>query len=132
MNDELKAIGRRKRRRRSVETWLYDALGEEYCGSTTMPLDHRTLTWTSKDGCERVFVFLNDGFEVGFGYPHEWQVILRREDFHKVARWYVRQWAFGEWFGLRRVLWYRLLHRRVDRTRREVAHQRDAEGTTMF
>ncbi len=98
-----------------LENRLYDLLGDEFCGGTTMPLDHRALKWRSEDGVDRVFVFLNDAFEVGVGYPDQWQAIIRREDWHKMMRWYLRQWAFGEWFGLRRWAWYKLLHRRVNR-----------------
>ncbi len=65
----------------TIEDRLYDLLGDEFCGNTTMPLDHRSLKWTSDGGVDRVFVFLNDAFEVGIGYPDEWQVMLRRKEF---------------------------------------------------
>jgi len=121
----MKETGRRERR--SIEDRLYHLLGE----NDSVPLDWRTLAWRSKDGCDRVLVFLNDGFEIGIGYPHEWQVILSRKDFDMMIRWYLRQWAVGEWFGLRRALWYRLLNRRVERSKRAPL-QGDTEGTQTW
>lgn len=103
---------------KSFEERLYKLLGDEYCGNTTMPLDSRRLRWHSDDGVERVVMFVNDAHELGFGHPDEWQMIIRRSDFHRVILWYARQWAFSEWLGLRRWAWYRLLHRRVEATRR--------------
>ena len=98
-----------------LEHRLYELLSDEYCGNETMPLGNRSLRVTTPDGCERVVMFTNDAFDLGFGYPDEWQMIIRREYFHQVMRWYLKQWAFGEWFGLKRKIWYVLLHRKVTR-----------------
>lgn len=98
------------------ERRLYHVLSEKWCGNDAAPLNHRTL-YVDDDGCRRVFSFLNDSFEIGIGYPDRWHAIIRRPAIHKFIFWYLRQWAFGEWFGLRRWLWYRLLHRSCERTR---------------
>ena len=38
-------------------------------------------------------------------------------DFRRIALWYLWRWAGGEWFGLRRRLFYRRLFRRIDQRR---------------
>lgn len=101
----------------SVERFLYHWLSEKWCGNDMVPLDHRTFRW-SDHGCDYVFSFLGDAGEVGFGFPSEWHGIYRRKDFHRVIRWYIRQWMWSEWFGLRRWLWFKLLFRRVARHRK--------------
>lgn len=103
-------------RRFSFERWLFSALSDHVTGNDDIP-----LSWSSKHihdrGVERVIAFCNDSFEIGIGYPTEWHVIMRREAFHAMMRWYLGQWA-REWFGLRRWFWYKLLFRRVERSRR--------------
>lgn len=104
-----------KLRRFSLQNWLYHALSEDWCGNDSVPLDHRTLRVQEKDGCEYVFCILNDAFEVGIGYPNKWHGLYRREVFHRMIFWYLRQWIFGEWLGIRRWIWYKLLHARCKR-----------------
>jgi hypothetical protein len=38
-------------------------------------------------------------------------VAIPAEDFRKLALWYLWRWAWGEWFGLRRWLFYWNLRR---------------------
>jgi len=103
----------------SLEKWLYHLLSEKWCGNDMVPLDHRTL-YVNNHGCDYVFSFLNDSFEIGIGYPNKWHTILRRETIHKFIWWYLRLWIFSEWFGLRRYIWYKLLHRQVNRHKRSL------------
>ena len=42
---------------------------------------------------------------------------MAAEDFRKLALWYLWRWAWGEWFGLRRSLFYWDLHRRCKKQR---------------
>lgn len=66
-------------------------------------------------------MFLNDAFEIGIAVKWEenghvdegWKIIERTEDFRRIAAWYLWRWAWGEWFGLRRKLYYWNLHRSV-------------------
>lgn len=95
------------------ERMIYRWLSEDWCGNENVPLDHRTLYAQEKNGCEYVFSFLNDSFEIGIGYPNKWHGIYRREVINKFIRWYLWQWSVGEWFGLRRWIWYKMLNRRV-------------------
>lgn len=67
--------------------------------------------------------FLNDAFEIWIGETctdgdakgESWKFSCRTEHFRKFAIWYLWRWAWGEWFGLRRKLYYWDLHRRVVR-----------------
>lgn len=99
-------------RRFSFERWIYRRLSDHVTGSESVP-----LSWDSKRimdrGTERVIAFCNDAHEIGIGYPDKWHVIMRREAFHKMIRWYLYEWIVREWLGLRRYLWYKLLFRRV-------------------
>lgn len=109
---------RSKWQRFNFEDWIYSLLSEKWCGNDMVPLDHRTLHVKERETLEYVFSFLNDSFEVGIGYPSEWHVILKRKTFHKMLFWYLRRWIFSEWLGLRRYIWYKLLFRRCEKTRR--------------
>lgn len=67
--------------------------------------------------------FLNDAFEFWIGETYEegnfvddrWKWHCKTEVFRKLALWYLWRWAWGEWFGLRRKLFYWFLHRDVVR-----------------
>lgn len=43
----------------------------------------------------------------------KWAFSIAAEDFRRLALWYIRRWAWGEWFGLRRWLFYWFLDRDV-------------------
>mgnify|MGYP001612174797 CR=1 FL=1 len=104
--------------RRSFESVLYDWLGQEWCGTTGPPANHLTLYVEDPHLRDRKYVFstLNDGFELGIGYPHSWLCIIRKEVALKAA-WFIiwRWWIRGTWCGLRTAIWYWLLNRRVNR-----------------
>lgn len=101
----------------SWENRLYHILSTKWCGNEVPPLDHETLYVDDPHGCKYVFSFLNDSFEIGIGYPSQWNTILRRETIHKFIRWYLFKYVFIEWLGIRRWLWYKLLHRSVCRSK---------------
>lgn len=64
--------------------------------------------------------FLNDAFEIWIGETYTdgdvesggWKFSCRTEVFRRLALWYLWRWAWGEWFGLRRKLFYWDLRRR--------------------
>ena len=102
-------------RRFSFEDWFYRLISDHTVGGDAVP-----LSWSSKHfignrsgDLEYVLAFLDDSFSVGIGYPTSWNCILDRKIFHKMIIWYLWKWSFSEWFGLRRWVWYKLLHRRV-------------------
>jgi hypothetical protein len=122
----------------SLENWVYHLLSEKWCGNDMVPLDHRALYVDDKGKCWRerevhsdsltpygkdrmsvmnVFCFLNDSFDIGVGSPSRWHCMIRREAMNKFVWWYLRQRIFGEWCGLRRWAWYKLLFRRVYKSR---------------
>lgn len=94
---------------------LFNLVSDEYGGSRgSVPLNGKTITIEDKiSGVENVFGFLNDSFEIWFGYPTSWQFHMRRKTFHKMVLWYLKKWAFSEWFGLRRKLFYFLLTMKI-------------------
>jgi len=67
--------------------------------------------------------FTNDAFDVGLWIQWQegegkWDCMIAAEDFRKVAIWYLWRWAWGEWFGLRRRLFYIRLHKQVEAMRK--------------
>ena len=74
--------------------------------------------------------FLNDASEIWIEEKEEdavqmvserWVFSCRAEHFRKMALWYLWRWASGEWFGLRRWLYYKDLHRRCERFGERIA-----------
>lgn len=87
----------------------------------------KVQTYIDKEGKEyggryAVARFLNDAFEIGIGVKYvergkvdeAWKYIDSTKIFRYFALWYLWRWAWGEWFGLRRWLFYKDLHRRVE------------------
>lgn len=69
-------------------------------------------------------LFNNDAFDFWVWKRFEetdesrYVLTIAAEDFRKLALWYLWRWAWGEWFGLRRRLYYWHLHRMVMKMRR--------------
>ena len=68
--------------------------------------------------------FGNDAFEIwvaeqsierGEKQDERWVFHCRATTFRKIAFWYLWRWAWGEWFSLRRRLYYWDLHRRCQK-----------------
>lgn len=104
--------------------WLYKATGQDCGGTSAAPNDgvfspmfpsrqHGMSTGTEYFSAN----FDNDAYD--FRVWRKWtdeassktDFILAAEDFRKLALWYLGRWAWSEWFGLRRRLWYLALHR---------------------
>lgn len=114
-----------------VREWLlsYNPWGDDGVGGP--PNNGRSLTILVSEGekygrvqTHSIFTqFLNDAFEIWIGETHTdgdakdegWKFSCRTENFRKMALWYLWYWAWGEWFGLRRKLYYWDLHRRVSK-----------------
>lgn len=84
--------------------------GDEWCGHDAPPGGaHNGMNVSEPhDGVVRVIVSLNDGHEVGIGWPNEWHVIMRTETARLFALWVLKEWV-RRWFGLRDALYYRAL-----------------------
>lgn len=65
--------------------------------------------------------FNNDAHEIWIGETYQegehvddrWKWHCSTKTFKKLALWYLWRWAWGDWFGLRRKLFYWFLHRDV-------------------
>lgn len=127
-NDPQAAVSKHPRwdrlRNEGIEGLAYRLVSDE---NEHVPLNWASIT-VDDQGCKRVFAFLNDSSEIGIGWPSEWHATIRREAIHKFIRWYLWKWGWGEWFGLRRWIFYKLIHRRVERMRRQLPPQ----GTHRF
>jgi hypothetical protein len=111
-----------------IENWLYRALGSEWCGNTIVPCDNLVLRWTEQ-GTESVAAVSDDAFVLYLGTPSRWEWSIRRQHVLRLA-WFIIRWRiFGEWLGVRRAIWYWLLHRRCERSNRLAKLLRErAEG----
>lgn len=95
--------------------------GPEWCGNDTVPGDHLTLQIPLRGGTShddvQVYATGNDGFDLLIGYPHKWHWSTDRVSARRLA-WFIlwTWWARGEWFGLRRRIYYRALTAHLDST----------------
>jgi hypothetical protein len=114
-----------------IENWLYEKLGGEWCGNVCPPGDMETLRWVEQ-GKECVASVWNDGFELMVGSPSRWEWSIRREYAPRLA-WFIlwHWWIRWEWFGLRRFLWYWLLHRKCERSNRLGKMFRERESASL-
>lgn len=109
-----------RRPRLRLEERLFDALGEEWGGSANPPGDHLSIHIRDyePDQFGRPVYYVaatsNDGFDLWLGKSYEWDTFMSASEARRLA-WFIlwRWWGRGTWFGLRRWIWYRLLHRRV-------------------
>ena len=71
---------------------------------------------TDEDGDPEIMITttIGKGFEVCLGTPHTYQAAYKAKDARRLA-WFIlwTWWAKGTWFGLKRRLWYKALHRKV-------------------
>jgi len=114
-----------KRRRRLPRPDFYKWLGDQLCGSPVPPGSTQHLDFIDKMGLDwHISTSSNDGFWLSIGYGGETKVDFWDNDARRVA-WFIlwKWWAKSTWFGLKRALWYRLLHRRVRQTAARWDHE---------
>jgi hypothetical protein len=102
---------------------VYNVTGTDWCGNNSPPLVDKTLlkynfeddpkAWDGK--AYSVATFVEDGHEIGFGYGDEWKWFIDRKVFSKIVRRYIFIWAWHNWFGLRDWLYFKALHKIVQR-----------------
>ncbi len=110
-DDQRVSVDTRPRwRQKSLEAHVYSLLSTQWCGNDMAPLSNETFYRG-----ERVAAIREDGFSVCVGTNDEWIYCFNRDEFQAMALWYLRIWALKDWFGLRRWLWFKLLHRRCER-----------------
>ena len=64
-------------------------------------------------------VWIWERFEEQGSVDESWKFSCPARAFRRMALWYLWRWAWGEWFGLRRKLFYWDLHRRCEKMRKE-------------
>jgi hypothetical protein len=111
----------------SFDKWIYEHLGDEWCGNVVPPNDHQSLYFDMNtyrtlrevpEGCSHdihVISWSEDACSLWIGSMDEWHTHFPRHAALKLTRWLLWRWAVGEWFGLRRWLWFQALQRIVDR-----------------
>jgi hypothetical protein len=99
-----------------LSNWIYEHLGDRWCGSAVPPGDHRNLPF----GHKMVAYVFDDGGWLHIGWRDEMMANrITAADARKVAVFILWDWwALGTWFGLKRKLWYWALHRKVGSYRR--------------
>jgi len=115
----------------SIWRWLYNVAGRDFGGTTAAPNDG---TWSpmftsrqhgmSTGHAWFAMTFGNDSFDVVIYTQYTDEAhsrvyfMMAADDFRGLALWYLWRWAWGEWFGVRRWLWYATgrLCRRVEVT----------------
>lgn len=84
---------------------------------TKPPMDHLKKYYTK----DELICFCNDGGEVWFGRSDSWYHFMKHSEFRSVIWWYLKTWAFKDFFGLRTFIYYKLLsastnqHKRLER-----------------
>jgi len=84
--------------------------GPDWGGNTSVSGDHLALRVRPSNDETEVYATSNDGFELWIGWPNKWCWHTDRRTARRLA-WFVlwTWWARGEWFGLRRAVYYRAL-----------------------
>lgn len=91
--------------------------GTEWCGNDCPPGDFQSLRIPYEDdpGEYRVYNIKNDGYELWIGTMNKWAWHMSRKEAHQVAKFIIWDWWIkAEWFGFRRWLYYKALHRAVE------------------
>lgn len=123
---------RRERLRRRREKFIAWLLTDTTVGGESVPNSWSSLQIRPKndnwDGATRYDVrFVDDSFglmawkgaDEDFTADSAYMCMNVRADvFRRIALWYLWRWAVGEWFGLRRWLYYKRLFRRLNSYRR--------------
>jgi len=85
----------------------------EWCGNRHVPNDHAAFRWDREGDKYRVAAWANDAFDLYVGWADSWETSIRRPIALRLAFWILWRWVWAEWFGLRRLLFYWDLDRRV-------------------
>jgi len=94
----------------SIEKKIYECLGRFDGFYTHPPMDDRKLYIKGE-----LIKFGNDGHEIYLGNIDRWHYFFDEKTFRKLAIWYLMNWVFIDWFGLRSWIWFKLLSRNVRR-----------------
>lgn len=106
-----------------VRTWLLeDGTNGGPPNNWSSSGEMRSCGWGMVGDSVHQIRFGNDASELwisrkydGHGEDWHWVGTYPTKDFHRIARWVLWRWAWGEWFGLRRWIYFKWLHRHVAR-----------------
>lgn len=104
---------------------VYRITGRDYLGNNAPPLNERKILeydvhedksqWDNR--AYSIAIIVEDGGEVWFGYHNEWKWHINRKIFNKIIRNYIWIMVWHNWFGLRNWLYFKALHKIVERQR---------------
>lgn len=106
-----------------IEDGLFSLISNHAVGGYSAPGDWLVHTvGVYPDGGGLFSNTSEDGGTLWIGNSDRQLLALGRTEARSLA-WFIlwRWWARAEWFGLRRWIWLRLLRRRLDRWKRELA-----------
>lgn len=124
LDRQAKALPERKEfSKRALENWLYKTLGDKFHdGTPNPPGSMQELEFGKPEHGNSPYIISfrpNEGHEIWMGYTDDWEFFFPSQYAPRVA-WFLfwTWWVKATWFGLRRKVWYKLLHRQVSRNRR--------------
>lgn len=104
----------------NIRRWLLEDRWHQGLGGP--PNVHRMSRPIPGRDAEYVGAFINDASEFWISARYydsaetKWMLYcVQASVFRRLALYYIWRWAWGEWFGLRRWLYFRWLHRNVTR-----------------
>lgn len=102
-------------------------IGTDFCGNDCPPPDNWVLRFgppRERGSAEKMHVaaWRDDGFNLFLGGPEHWDCFYSYRDARRLAWWIILCWA-RTGFGLRRWLYYRLLHASVAAQKRATPRQ---------
>ena len=118
MTTRQTSAGSRRRPRLSIEDRLYHLLSDHAYGNDNPPGTRARFEFKHGSWPEIATTYNDDGALMWIGTGSEWHTNFNQKDARRLA-WFIlwNWWAKGQWFGLRRWAWYKLLHRRIARWR---------------
>lgn len=105
----------------TIREWLLEDGARQGLGGPPNNWQGSATYRDGRHGAEWSARFLDDATDIGIAvkYPDDgesrWKVMIPPKVFRRLALWYLWRWAYGDWFGLRRLLYFRWLHRHVAR-----------------
>lgn len=114
---------------------IYNVTGKNWGGNNSPPLTETKLLeydiyedktqWDNR--AYSVAVLTEDGHEVWFGYHNEWKWHITRKVFNKIVRKYIWVQIWNNWFGLRDWLYFKSLHKIVNKRKQQLNQSEGGE-----
>lgn len=98
----------------NIERMLFEKVSNNDGYYNRPPLCSRRL-YFKHGNCDMVICLNNDGHETWIGSLNEWHTHMDNKTFRELCFWHLKTWALVDWFGLRSLIYYKLLSRSVNR-----------------